>query len=1180
MKTATVLGLAALLPAALASAAQTKEAGKAKVRTKEEVQVKAAAAERTKIEARKETGPAKPALRAEEFIRGTEAKVAKLRDDLIFQLDRLIEATSDKDPEKPDLYFRKAELLGEKSTYYDFQARGLDEKIFAAVGSEKERLEKEQKGYDKESQKWTFEAVKMYLLVAQSDNPVFRKYDRMDHVLFYLAFLLTQAKKQEQARVFFLRLIKDYPTSKFIPDAYLSFAEYYFYEGDMDAALKFYDKVAQYPDSKVYGFALYKEGWCYINLQNFEKSLNMFVQVIKLADQGKGADKLGIGALQREAKRDSVRSYSEIGSPENAWKFFQSIGGDFAPKMLELLADTYYAKGKFLDSIKVYRQMMSLNPDSPSICAWQNEIVRSTLAARSKADQVKEVQRLAAIYEAMKAKPPAKKDVLDECRQATSGILRELATIWHKEAQKTQNNETYDLAQYLYKEYLDRFPDEKDSYTMRFYYAELLFKLGEVYGKTEYWERAAEQYTLVVSSNPKGEHATEAAYATVIAWKNALNIDETASEKLSAPDPDKPLAIPEKKQKLLDAFTLYIQYVPNAPELVQIKYNRARIYYEYNHFAEAAPMFDDIATNHSKHELAVFAANLYLDCLNILKDYGRLDTAVDRYLANADLNVDTSMHEQLLKLKQGSQWKHAEQLSQQQKHKEAALLYVEIANAYPTWERYPQVLYNAAIQFEAAYLIGQAIKMREHLIEWDADQATEAAKRKEKRKPEPLAQKAVYEIGANYHALAWYSKAADYYEKFATNFPGEKDAPKALYAATLFRMGLGEDKKALENSDLYVKNYGRKRSKDAAAVFFEMYKLFEAKKQVSALIKHLELYLKQWGAQGGVDRQIIAHEKLGEIKWKLSCEQPEVSGACIEVKRIKARAVKEVKIKGKKRRKGVQVNLKQCGPDTKMRITVFNRKKGWAKAGQDHFAQALSLYGKGKALAKVTGADETEKTQHTQEMMYAVAASRFYQGEDELEKFLRIEFPEGLTFNEKDKKKAEDSKKQFKKWLDTKGTKLTDTQGIYQEVILFKVAHWAIAAAARIGQLYQTFSDQLFTAPIPTPPPLPPEIRQYIEYSPNEGEEMKQDFYQTFRDNYCDALVDKAEPLEAKAIEGLQTCLNKSTELSWFNEWSHLCETELNQIRPTEYPIASEIRLEPGQVASVSAVPAVLTEVK
>ncbi len=62
-------------------------------------------------------------------------------------------------------------------------------------------------------------------------------------------------------------------------------------------------------------------------------------------------------------------------------------------------------------------------------------------------------------------------------------------------------------------------------------------------------------------------------------------------------------------------------------------------------------------------------------------------------------------------------------------------------------------------------------------------------------------------------------------------------------------------------------------------------------------------------------------------------------------------------------------------------------------------------------------------------------------------------------------------------------------------------------------------------------------------------------------------MTDQAEPLENKAVEGLSTCLNKSTELSWFNDWSELCEGELNQLKPNEYPLASEIRAQPGYAA-------------
>ena len=109
----------------------------------------------------------------------------------------------------------------------------------------------------------------------------------MDEVLFKLAFLLTQVKKEDQAREFFLRLIKDYPNSKYIPDAYLSFAEFYFDKGEMENALKFYEKVEQFPKSSVYPYAVYKKGWCYVNMADYKTALETFVGVVRMATEGK-----------------------------------------------------------------------------------------------------------------------------------------------------------------------------------------------------------------------------------------------------------------------------------------------------------------------------------------------------------------------------------------------------------------------------------------------------------------------------------------------------------------------------------------------------------------------------------------------------------------------------------------------------------------------------------------------------------------------------------------------------------------------------------------------------------------------------------------------------------------------------------------------------------------------------
>ena len=128
---------------------------------------------------------------------------------------------------------------------------------------------------------------------------------------------------------------------------------------------------------------------------------------------------------------------------------------------------------------------------------------------------------------------------------------------------------------------------------------------------------------------------------------------------------------------------------------------------------------------------------------------------------------------------------------------------------------------------------------------------------------------------------------------------------------------------------------------------------------------------------------------------------------------------------------------------------------------------------------------------------------------------------------------------------------MEDVRKRYEAVILTKQAHFAIAASARVGQAFQAFARQLQTTPIP-PAPRPP-----------AGLAAKK-WAQMFEDAYCSAFDEQIIALEDKATQALGRCLDKSVDLSWFNEWSSLCEAELNALRPREYPLAAELRAQPG----------------
>jgi tetratricopeptide (TPR) repeat protein len=480
------------------------------------------------------------------------------------------------------------------------------------------------------------------------------------------------------------------------------------------------------------------------------------------------------------------------------------------------------------------------------------------------------------------------------------------------------------------------------------------------------------------------------------------------------------------------------------------------------------------------------------------------------------------------------------------------------AESLPESPKHATRLYDAGLCFSKARLIGQAVKVRNMLIE--------------KHPTDKLSQKALHQIAAGYHQLAYYGMAAELYEKFANKFPGEKESPEALGNAFHFRVGLGEYDKAIANMNDYIKFYGSRKPADAAGVFFQMGQVYEKNNELDKLQKHLEEYLKKWGAQGGIDRQIYSHFRIGELQWRRSCPQPGVNGACLKVERVSATGRQLALYEINKRIKDKKKKLKEpkrttCGPPTSSKITVFDRNKNVVKQAMDHFNTALKLFANGEALKKVPGGPDADA--RAVMATSGAAGSRFYQGEQAYEEFLRVKFPEGLEFQEPSKfdtekkakvklEKLKEDQKKFGKYFESKIALLSklagssaDKKGVYDNVLDFKVAHWTIAASARIGQVWADFMDQLYTAQIPS------HLKEQDEWG-NRPREM-----------YCDALMDKGEPLEAKAVQGYDLCLKAATTQSWFNEWSTMCEVELNQMRPTDYPLSAEQKPEAGYMSTL-----------
>ncbi|HWB81648.1 MAG TPA: hypothetical protein VG755_42090, partial [Nannocystaceae bacterium] len=251
------------------------------------------------------------------------ATAEDIADVQIKKMRELIAITENNSPELPDLLYRLADLHLEKKAFFMRQAEALYEPIYEheQAGNQKaaKQLAAKQKRLEQQGAAAAAKAVDAYQVLAT--KPVFAKYKKLDEAIYFLAFELGQLGREAEMQDAYLRLLRDFPTSRYIPNALLSFADFYYGKNRIAEALKLYQKITDgYQDSPVYAYALYKMGWCYLNPigtaePEYAKSLDKFVATIEATLEGRAGNEENAKQLRRDARRDLVKAYVHAGKP-------------------------------------------------------------------------------------------------------------------------------------------------------------------------------------------------------------------------------------------------------------------------------------------------------------------------------------------------------------------------------------------------------------------------------------------------------------------------------------------------------------------------------------------------------------------------------------------------------------------------------------------------------------------------------------------------------------------------------------------------------------------------------------------------------------------------------------------------------------------------------------------------
>ena len=840
------------------------------------------------------------------------AKAEKKRDEQIKEIQKLLEKLKGDDSRRGELVFRLAEIYWEKSKFiYQTEFKEFDEDYQKWVDTGRQGKEPQLGSFTKKSEAYKKQSLQNYSIVLEK----FPDYPRLDEVLFIMAYNQYEAGKSKEAIDNYSQLIRQYPKSEYVSDSYLALGEHYFKANDLNKATKAYQKAydrgMQDKRRSVYNYAYYKLAWCDYNAQEFDKALAKFKAVI--AEENKSQTKEGV-QLKREALNDMVLTFSHLEKTKEAYDYLKKEAGEKeAYRLTGKLAAVYKEQGKYLLEVDAERLLINLDPDSPQAPDYQSAIVLAYSQLGDRTAVRKEVTRLVELYRPGSAwwrKNEANPALVDRARTVAENRMRELVTDYHRYAQKFKKVEDYETARDIYAQYLQAFPDSEGAYRLNFFYAELLWDLGQ-------WRDAAKQYDSVVKREPKGDYIRTAAYDAVLAWEKIVNkvappifkdgkvVSQTCTEddikkgrkdcaerkddkiqkksvvleKLDKSQRGKKkydaLPIPEDEVALAAACDSYVAVVPVSekdPKLMEelqiVKFKAAFIYQSRYHFDEGAKRYGELIERWPSSEFARKGADQILDSYDFREDYEALEKWSRAFAAKKELMGDDKFAKAVARFMEGSTFKNVDalrarslELREKKKTDEAAVAALQAAKRFeafigefPKSEFAAIALYNAQLLYAGEEQIDLAIAASERLLKEYGKEINEGDNLKNK-----LEETTILNLAAYNEKVANYPVAAATYVKFADKYKAHPKAPDSIYNAGIFYLGLGDTKNAVNMFARYIKDF--EKQKDIPDVYLRMAGVYEDQedwKRASAMYGDFE---KLYGKQATPNQIILSRYK-------------------------------------------------------------------------------------------------------------------------------------------------------------------------------------------------------------------------------------------------------------------------------------------------------------------------------
>ncbi len=514
----------------------------------------------------------------------------------------------------PELYLRLAELYIEKSRIVYFLRKTdptLDEGDKLSV---------------LEANTLKTMAIEVYARILSH----YPEFPRLDKVQFFMAHEFRELDRREDMVAAYEKLIRDFPTSEYVPESLLLLGDYFMADGKLEQARKQYLAVLEYPQSTAIDIARYKLAWVYINRNDYGPAITLLEESVSGARAGQkvDVDTYDRVDIRLEALNDLAFSYSEhfrLDKPEDAVKYFQRFAWSRPAytQVLEKLANRYLIKKKWQHAAYLYRELALLQHDPEKLLAYAENIYTCVSESHSYEHADRDVAIIVAALEQQRYS--AHVESTDRLALSTRYELyaREVSTRLHEQARRTSAAKDFAIAATAYRSYLDFFTDSPVLVAMQANHAEALFAAGR------YWE-AGKAYEELASSPETRQDATlreKRLYSATLSYHEALK-KRNALNYFQAT---------QARSGLQDTGTQYVATFPHSSQAANVLFNVAWIKHDEGKYREAIAGFRDFILRYPHAREVASAVELIMDGYHSLEDYQGLSAFGSEIAAQASM---------------------------------------------------------------------------------------------------------------------------------------------------------------------------------------------------------------------------------------------------------------------------------------------------------------------------------------------------------------------------------------------------------------------------------------------------------------------------------------------------------------------------------------------------------------